>query len=887
MKFAKTLLYFVLSLLPLTALQAANGSFASAADHFVAFSGADGAFPIVSASATAEIYIDAAEPQGVKRAAEDLRTDVYKVTGWSPRVCCGGEWPVRYPIIIGTYGKGEVVTQLTKRGLVSEKALKGKWESYVVKTIDRPMKGVEKALVIAGSDMRGTIYGIYELSRQMGVSPWYWWADVPVAKHKEVFVRACHVESGEPKVKYRGIFINDEFPCMTAWARNKFGGMNSKMYAHVFELLLRLKANCLWPAMWGSFKEYKPLVSILKDENGMYEGNCFNEDDTDNPRLANDYGIIMGTSHHEPMMRSQQEWIRHKQDYGNGEWNWQTNRNAITHFFTEGIKKAKNYENLVTIGMRGDEDRPMTDAGGREANFRQMEDIIAAQRKMIEQATGRPAAETPQVWTLYSEVLDYYNQGLKVPDDVIVMLCDDNFGHVRRLPYLGQEKHKGGYGMYYHVGYYGAPRASKWLTMSTITEMWEQLQATYQYGVDKLWMLNVGDLKPHEFMIDFFMEMAWNPDRFDADNLRGYAEFFCAQQFGESQAKDIADLLLEYGHYASRVNAEMLDDQTYNLQTGEFKSVRDEFLALEAKALRMVPLMDETQKDAYQELVMFPIQCMANLYDLYYSLAKNKQLYSEGDREANRWADNVEKCFERDSLLCRHYNIGIADGKWNHMMDQVHIGYTAWHAPRHNVMPKVCRIEEDAPDALTKGYVFSERGGVVSMEAQHVNGYQNAAAAAWKLIPGLGRTLSGIVLYPYTQPVTGAYVDYQLHLASRSDSVDVYLTVAAVMPFVKGGHQVAVSLDGGKEETINLNQNLNWEHKYDLMYPTAASRQIEKKVRLAIGKENNTDGKSPTAHVLRLRPLQPGIVFEKIQIDGGGYVTSRLGMRESPYQLSK
>lgn len=873
------MIIFIL-LLPLAVLKAANGNMAFVDNHFVTFTQEEHCFPIVSTSAISEIYLDEAEPQGVKRAVEDLRTDIYKVSGKSPRVCCKGEWPVRYPIIIGTYGKGEVVMRLAKRGVINERALKDKWESYVIKTVEHPVKGIEKALVIAGSDMRGTIYGIYELSKQMGVSPWCWWADVPVAKHKEVFAETCNIESGEPKVKYRGLFINDEFPCMTTWARNKFGGMNSRMYAHVFELLLRLKANCLWPAMWGSFKEYKPLVPILKDENGMYEGNCFNEDDPENPSLANEYGIIMGTSHHEPMMRSQQEWIRHKKNYGNADWNWQTNKKAISRFFTEGMQKVKNYENIITIGMRGDEDRPMTDAGGREANFRQMEEIMAAQRKIIEETTGKPADQTPQVWTLYSEVLDYYDQGLKVPDDVIVMLCDDNFGHVRRLPYLGSEKHKGGYGMYYHVGYYGAPRASKWLTMSTITEMWEQLQATYQYGVDKIWMLNVGDIKPHEFAIDFFMNMAWNPNQFDANNLCEYAERFCDLQFGETYASDIAELLLDYGRYSSRISAEMLDDQTYNLQSGEFKAVRDEFLALEAKALRLEPLMDETQKDAYQELVLFPIQGMANLYDMYYSLAKNKQLYAEGDMEANRWADNVEKCFVRDSLLCRHYNQEIADGKWNHMMDQVHIGYTEWHAPRYNVMPKVYRLNGDAQTILTKGFVFTEKSGVISMEAQHVNDYQNAASASWKVIPGLGRTLSGVVLYPYTQKVAGAYLDYRLKLAPQLDSVDVYLTVAAVMPFLKGGHQVALSLDGGKSEIVNLNQNLNWEHKYDLMYPTAASRVIEKKVRLAVDKNRS-------AHVLRVCPLQPGIVFEKLQVDGGGYVPSRLGMSESPYVLMK
>lgn len=890
MRYCRLLLVVFIFISSLAVVKAANDSFVSAHQSvsahqpFVAFEQTQGAFPVVSSGITSEIYLDAAEPQGVKRAAEDLRSDIYKVTGKSPRVCCDGEWPVRYPIIIGTYGKGDVVTRLAKRGLLNEKALKGKWESYVVKTLEHPMKGVDKALVIAGSDMRGTIYGIYELSRQMGVSPWYWWADVPVAKHKEVFVEKCNVESGEPKVKYRGIFINDEFPCMTSWARDKFGGMNSKMYAHVFELLLRLKANCLWPAMWGSFKEYKPLIPILKDENGMYEGNCFNEDDPENPRLANEYGIIMGTSHHEPMMRSQQEWIRHKKNYGNADWNWQTNRKAISRFFSEGIENTKNYENLVTIGMRGDEDRPMTDAGSREANFRQMEEIIAAQRQMIAKATGKPASETPQVWTLYSEVLDYYDQGLKVPDDVIVMLCDDNFGHVRRLPYLGKEKHKGGYGMYYHVGYYGAPRASKWLTMSTISEMWEQLQATYQYGVDKLWMLNVGDIKPHEFAIDFFMDMAWNPDQFNAYNLRKYAERFSASQFGEQYAEDIADLLLLYGRYASRINAEILDDKTYNLQSGEFKAVRDEFLALEAKALRVETLLDKDQKDAYQELVLFPIQGMANLYDMYYSLAMNRKLFAEGNEEANRWADDVEKCFVRDSMLCRHYNQEIAAGKWNHMMDQVHIGYTEWHAPRHNVMPKVYRIQEnDQQDKpLTTGFVFMEKGGVVSIEAQHVGECRNASDASWQIIPGLGRSLSGIALFPYTASVDNAWLKYLMNLNTQADSVDVYLTVAAVMPFLKGGHQVALSIDEGEEVVVNLNQNLNWEHKYDLMYPTAAARVIQKKVRLRLDKNK---GKM---HSLQLRPLQPGIVFEKIEVDcGGGYVPSRLGMPETSYRLEK
>lgn len=378
------------------------------------------------------------------------------------------------------------------------------------------------------------------------------------------------------------------------------------------------------------------------------------------------------------------------------------------------------------------------------------------------------------------------------------------------------------------------------------------------------------------------MNMAWNPDAFDASNLEQYAQGFCAQQFGDKEAKEVARLLMSYGRYASRVQAELLDDKTYNLQTGEFKGVRDEFLALEARALRQYLTLDETAKDAYQELVLFPIQGMANLYDMYYSLAMNKQLYREGRIEANTWADRVEECYKRDSLLCDNYNHHIANGKWNHMMDQVHIGYQNWHAPQHQVMPMVYRIQQSTPFAVTQpstGYVFEQDGGMVVMEAEHLFSLTPAESekSQWRLIPGLGRTKSGIALFPYTQPTAGAYLTYKMRFKADMDSVDVHLVTDAVMPFVLGGHYVAVSLDGGKEEIVGLNQNLNWEHKYDLMYPTAASRIIEKEVRMAV---ENT-GKAE--HTLRLRPMQPGIVFEKILINLGGYKPTHLGMLESPY----
>ncbi len=867
------ILVFIISLFISLSNHAGNDSFP------VRFECEDGAFPLVVSGKAVPIITDCIDDKGILRAAGDLQADIEKVTGIRP-VLLRDAWDAAEAVIVGTVGKSKIIDRLVREGRLRKPDLQGKWESFVTATLDAPVKGIDRAVVIAGSDKRGTIYGMYELSQKIGVSPWYWWADVAVPRHEEIYISRHYYASGEPKVKYRGIFLNDEFPCMTAWAREKFGGMNSKMYAHLFELLLRLRANTLWPAMWGSFKEYKPLVPVLREEDGRWAGNCFNEDDPENPRLADEYGIVMGTSHHEPMQRSQQEWIRHKQEYGNAEWNWKTNKEALYRFFTEGIEHTKSYESLVTIGMRGDEDREMADAGSEEANFRILEDIIKEQRRIIAKATGRPAEKTPQVWTLYKEVQEYYEKGLKVPDDVIIMLCDDDWGHVRTLPSPEGKRHKGGYGMYYHVNYYGAPRAGKWLTMSGISEMWEQMSLAYEYGVDRLWMLNVGDLKPNEFVTDFFLRMAWEPERFHAGNLKEYAEEFCRRQFGDAIAGEAAALLMAYGRYASRVVAEHMDEQTYNLETGEFKAVRDELMALEARALRLFVSLSASAVDSYRQLLLYPIQGMANLYDMYYSLAMNRRLYDLQLPEANEWADRVEACFMRDSLLCAEYNHVMSGGKWNHMADQVHIGYTSWHAPRENIRPRTMRMAlPEKADSLQDGFAFQGRNGVVVMEAEHCFSFRQASSdTRWTVVPWLGRSRSGVTVMPRTEKVAGSELTYRMRMDASVDSITVHLVFATLMPFVAGGHYVSVAWDGKSAGEIGINQELVWENKYTQMYPAAAARVIEKTVTLPC---------QPTAdgwHELVFRPLSPGIVLEKVIVDYGGYETTRLFMPESRYE---
>lgn len=814
----------------------------------------DSGFPIVSKEGKAtDLFYDKSENIAVIRAAKDLQSDIQKVTGKFPNLSTI-ETSNEFEIIIGTVGINKVVDKLISSKKINAKDLKGKWESFVITTIEDSKS--KKQLIIAGSDRRGTIYGIYELSKQLGVSPWYYWNDVPVKKRSSAYILPGYFASGEPKVKYRGIFINDEEPAFGTWARTKFGGVNSKMYSNLFELLLRLRANYLWPAMWGK---------------------AFNEDDPLNPKTADEYGIVMGTSHHEPMMRAQKEWGNHRKEYGNGEWNYHTNKEALLKFWEDGFYRNKNYDNLVTMGMRGDGDEPMTDLGSAEANFKQLEQIMTDQRKVIKKVTGKPVKETPQLWALYSEVLDYYDQGMKVPDDVIILLCDDNWGNVRRLPELNAKKHPGGYGMYYHVDLHGAPRAYQWLNMTQIPHMWEQLQLTYSYGVDKIWILNVGDLKPNEYPMDFFLNMAWNPTSFTQDNLENYSVKFVEDQFGKTNAKEIAEIINLYCKYNSRVSAEMLNHKTYNLQTGEFLQVRDSYLALETKALRQFMKLDEAYKDTYKQIVLHPVRAMANLYDMYYAVAMNHKFAQEKDLKANYWADYADECFARDAEYSKDYNLNTSGGKWNHMMDQTHIGYKSWDEPKQgNIKSTVYRITKE--ESKTGGYIFEEKNGVVAMEAEHFFETKNSAQTKWTVIPDLGRTLSGAALMPYTEKTTDSAITYRFNLKTQPSEVKIHFIFDSTLPFKKGGHSVKAYLDKNNSKIIGINQDLTWANNYSKMYPAAAARIVEKIETFVVPANQNGN------FTLTIEPLDPGIVLHKIIIDNGGYEETYLKMDESPYK---
>lgn len=819
-------------------------------------------FTLVEGGEVTPILLDEKDDIGVAIAAKNLQDDFRKVTGMQAELLHSVKG--KRLIVVGSL-ESRFVKELVKTKKIDITSLEGKREKYLMRAVSRPFDGVDEAWVVIGSDKRGTIYGIYELSEQIGVSPWYDWADVPVVQRKNLYIQRGEYTAGEPAVRYRGIFLNDEAPCLTGWVKHTYGTNygDHRFYARVFELILRLRGNFMWPAMWSW---------------------SFYADDPENSRTARDMGIIMGTSHHEPMARNHQEWARKRRQYG--VWDYATNQKVLDRFFREGIERAKDTEDLITIGMRGDGDAPM---GGKEGadheyvnrdeyNMNLLEKVIKNQRKIIRDVTGRPADEQPQVWAIYKEVQRFYDMGLRVPDDVIMLLCDDNWGNVRRLPNAEERKRPGGWGMYYHVDYVGAPRNSKWLNVTPIQNMWEQLQLTYDYGVDKLWILNVGDLKPMEYPITLFLDMAWNPKRYTADNLLEHPRGFCARQFGEGQADEAARILNLYSKYNGRVTPEMLDRHTYNIETGEWKQVADGYRKLEADALRQYLSLPQEYHDAYKQLILFPVQAMANLYEMYYAQAMNHKLYKENNPQANFWADKVARTFKFDSLLCDDYNNVMSGGKWKNMMAQKHIGYTSWNDNfRANIMPEVFRIEN--PGRQKGGYVFTGKHGVVSMEAEHYFDAKPAATADWKAIPYLGRTLSGVALMPYTEGVEGASLTYKMALPENVQEVNVHVVVKSTLAFhdVKG-HEYTVGFDGGKEKVVNFNANLNEEPEnvYNVFYPTVARRVVEKVVKLAV--PPSADG----MQLLILKPLDPGIVFEKIVVDCGGYQKSYLFMDESP-----
>lgn len=977
----RRLVFAVVALLAGTSLHAATDCTQPAA---VCVQAETGAFALIEAGAPTAILADAKDYPGVLRAARDLQSDLSAVAGTPAAFATATPTPGRTAIIAGTLGHSPRIDRIVRAQHIDVTGVADRWEAYLLQVVEHPEPGIDRALLIVGADQRGTIFGIYELSRRMDVSPWAWWADVPVPRRAALYAAPGRFVDA-PAVRYRGIFLNDEDPALGGWMKAKFGGPNHEFYAHVFELVLRLKGNTLWPAMWGR---------------------AFADDDPENPVLADSYGVVIGTSHHEPMMRAHAEWERH----GHGPWDYAKNADALRAFWRHGIERMDDHESLVTIGMRGDGDEPMTP--GTATGL--LERIVADQRRIIADVTGKPAERTPQVWALYKEVQDYFDAGMRVPDDVTLLFSDDNWGNLRRLPKLG-EKRGGGYGIYYHFDYVGGPRNYKWIGTTQIERTWEQMRLASDYGADRLWIANVGDIKPLEFPISFFLDQAWNPQAMTLERLKAYPADWAAEQFGTEHASEVGELLTRYTQYNARRKPELLSPQTYSLTNfHEAARVEADWSALAARAQRLGDALPAAYRDAWYELVGYPILASANLNALYFAVARNHQYAAQGRATTNAEAAEARRLFARDAELARAYEQDIAGGKWTHMMSQTHIGYTGWQQPERNVMPatvtlavpdkaamgvsvegdvrgwpgtaaecsqpqdqklhplptSAClqghkqeqaprlptldplgttareivvfdrgskparytasaspswlrvtpaagvidgeqklRVEADwtaVPEGDHAGTVtlrgsdgtvvrvdapvskppqhdamhgFIESDGYIAIEAAH---YARAVAkpdSSWQTIPNLGRTLAGVTLLPATAPAqtpggNGARLEYPLWLREPGD-VQVRVVLSPTLDFLnRGGLRFALSIGDEPPQVVTVHADPS---------PGSASfaaweRAVSDSVYVAVSRHHVAHGGAQT---LKLWSIDPGLVFQRIEITRSTLPPSYLGPPES------
>ena len=610
----------------------------------------------------ADLFVDNDDYWGVQRAVTDLQKDIQAVTGKKPELKGEEDSLRKETIFIGTLGKNRLIEELVKEERLEVEEIKGKWESYSIQVLDNPLPGIERGLFIIGSDKRGTIFGVYELSRKIGVSP----GRVGRCWHKKRAIEAG-IYNGEPSVKYQIFLLK---PQSTTWVGNNYGSFNHQFYEKVFELLLRLKANFLWPAMW------KPRV--------------FNEEDPLNPVMADKYGIVMGTSHHEPMMRSWEEWGK----IGKGEWNYKTNSQNLYDFWYKGLERVKDFESIVTVGMRGDGDEAMAQDGNLEESRKLLEKIIEDQREIISKVTGKDPSTVPQVLALYKEVQNYYEAGLDIPDDITLLLADDNFGNIRMLPDKEERKHPGGYGMYYHFDYVGGPRSYQWINTVPLQKIWDQMSLTYHHGVDRIWIVNVGDLKPMELPIDFFLAMAWDINRWDHESIWEYTVLWAKEQFGSKYAREIAEILQRYTKYNGRRKPEIVEEDTFSLiNYREGERVLAEFEEITTMAEKIYEVLEPEKKDAFFQLVLYPTRASRNVLKMHIYAGKNQFFATQGRSSTNDFAELTEKTFKEEAADTDYYNKEIAEGKWYGMMSQPHIGKANWRGPEKNIMPEVKRIE--------------------------------------------------------------------------------------------------------------------------------------------------------------------------------------------------
>lgn len=615
---------------------------------------------------------------GVKKVAGKVAKDVEGTLSFCPEICETAV-PAKQAVIAVTAGSGKLAetlcSKISKLGQVE-----GKRESYAFIVAENPVEGIESALVIYGSDKLGTIYGLFHLSELLGVTAMVDWGDCQYVKQDSFILKEeDSFVSKEPSVKYRGFFINDEWPCCGNWATSHFGSFNAKMYDHIFEYLLRMKGNYLWPAMWA--------------ENFMLDG-----PDLESMKLADEYGIYIGMSHHEPCMRSGAEYSKvrgPKSPYGDA-WSYVTNKEGILRFWEDGVKRSIGHNVFPTVGMRGENDSKMLGEDSLISdNVRLLKEIITKQREMIHEHLETDGKKVPQLFAVYKEVEDYYFgggseeglRGFKELEDVTLLLCEDNWGNMRALPEAFERNHRGGFGMYFHLDYHGEPVSYEWVSSTELSKIWEQMTEAYEYGVRELWIVNVGDVKFQEFPLNYFMDLAYDFEKWGSlapNSTKEYTKAWIESVFGSYTSKEEREEIQEVLEGYLKINAlrkpESLNDTVYHpAHYLECEKLLSFCGKLEEKNERLWKILEERgMGDAYFSMIYFSAEASFNLLKMHLYSGKNHLYASQGKAVANEYDKLVEACIEKDEAL-KTQMAEFKEGKWAGMELASHIGFTNWN----------------------------------------------------------------------------------------------------------------------------------------------------------------------------------------------------------------
>lgn len=788
-----------------------------------------GAVRLVLGGTVADIYVDSRDTKLVGIAAGLLADDVDRVTGRKPRVVNDPRQLGADAVIVGSIGHSALIDQLVASGKIDATGVTGQWETYRLQVVARPIPNVERALVILGSDRRGAAYGIFTLSQEIGVSPWYWWADVTPQHQDALVVQPQSFKEGPPSVRYRGIFINDEDWGLEPWSAKTFepeqGNIGPKTYAKVFELLLRLKGNYLWPAMHPVSTEFGRIPA--------------------NVSLADDWGIVMGASHTEAMNRNNVLWPKE----GTGEWRYDTNRANLLAYWEQWAKQRGPYEAVWTLGIRGVHDSAMLGPADPDAKMKVVEQAIDGQRDLLKKYVNPDLGKVPQLFAPYKEVLELYQRGMKVPDDVTILWTDDNFGYIRQLSTPEEQKRSGAAGIYYHISYLGRPRSYVWLDTTPPALIWEEMTKAYDYGADRVWVTNMGDIKPGEIGMEFWLRLAWDIHAYDRQSVANYLTDWATREFGREQGPAIAGVMSRYYRLGFARKPEAMDNTSFNpAEAGQRLADYDSILEAAEGINDRLPA---DRRAAFYELVLYPVKISALVNHVYLG------------------ADPAE-ALKQITAETDYYNNTLAGGKWRHLMT-VKGTTSASYGFQWPTGSSPSRGAASAPAASPE----------LSVNAEHFTRNLSRNGAEWRPIAGLGRNADALAVFPTITPsitlpgqiiLQSPELDYDFVTPNAgSFQVTVYAVPTHRINATRG-LRYAVAIDGQQPQLVDFEQasgdstNRVWQQNV---------------IRNASVTRTQHTLPDPGHHTLKVFMVDPGVVLEKFVVSSHPLPESEFGPPET------